>query len=102
MQLQHDPRTGARIINANSTDTWLWSQSAAPGQPLTQRWPASAIAGHPIIMIVAESGDLLDYIGPSDALADELNAFQAYVLSQAPNECETCPSGQGHNRAETA
>lgn len=100
MQLQHDPHTGARIINATHTDTWAWANSAAPGAPLSTRWPASALAGRPVTIIVATNGDLLDYIGPRDALADEVSAFQDYALQHAPTTCDTCPPEQGHNRPD--
>jgi hypothetical protein len=102
MQLEHDPHTDARIIYATHTDTWLWSQSAAPGQPLNSRWPASALAGHDVTIIIAANGDLLDLIGPSDVGADELGAFIDYALNVGPQECATCPPGMGHNRPDTA
>lgn len=65
---------GRAVVTADGNDTYNWAHKAGAV------WPCSALSSHSFRAEFNAAGDLVDYDGPDDVGADELNAICTDLL----------------------
>jgi hypothetical protein len=79
---------GATVILATSDVTEDFAHRNPAG-----KWPCSALAGHPVRIVLAANGDLIGDYFPEDVLAEELAAFIEYAQWRHRDDQLTPQSG---------
>lgn len=68
---------GALAIHATPDDTHDFAVNNPAG-----KWPASALRGESVTIYLDATGDLEDFHGPDDVMAEELAAFIDYAATK--------------------
>jgi hypothetical protein len=68
---------GSLAIHASPMDTRDFATNNPAGA-----WPASSLRGEGVTVYLSATGELEDYVGPDDVLAEELAAFIAYAATR--------------------